>query len=142
MKFTNCDLIQSQPAPCNPKFWLQSVHWKVLMIERKGEEHMSPIDTVHDVICSLKYSTAWHTLFESTIMTTLFKVNSLKESMGTKSRFSLFRNEFLSTYLTKFWNIRQQHNNLSNWQDTAVRALVWNNGTLLCKIDFNRNLSF
>ena len=25
---------------------------------------------------------------------------------------------------------------------TAVRALVWNNGTLLCKIDFNRNLSF
>ena len=26
--------------------------------------------------------------------------------------------------------------------DTAVRALVWNNGTLLCKIDFNRNLSF
>ena len=27
-------------------------------------------------------------------------------------------------------------------RDTAVRALVWNNGTLLCKIDFNRNLSF
>ena len=26
--------------------------------------------------------------------------------------------------------------------NTAVRALVWNNGTLLCKIDFNRNLSF
>ena len=25
---------------------------------------------------------------------------------------------------------------------TAVKALVWNNGTLLCKIDFNRNLSF
>ena len=25
---------------------------------------------------------------------------------------------------------------------TAVRALVWNNGTLLCKIEFNRNLSF
>ena len=25
---------------------------------------------------------------------------------------------------------------------TAVRALVWNNSTLLCKIDFNRNLSF
>ena len=25
---------------------------------------------------------------------------------------------------------------------TAVRALVCNNGTLLCKIDFNRNLSF
>ena len=25
---------------------------------------------------------------------------------------------------------------------TAVRALVWNNGTLQCKIDFNRNLSF
>ena len=31
---------------------------------------------------------------------------------------------------------------LSIWSDTAVRALVWNNGTLLCKIDFNRNLSF
>ena len=26
--------------------------------------------------------------------------------------------------------------------NTAVRALVWNNGTLLCKIIFNRNLSF
>ena len=25
---------------------------------------------------------------------------------------------------------------------TAVRALVWNNGTLLCKINFNRNLNF
>ena len=25
---------------------------------------------------------------------------------------------------------------------TAVKALVWNNGTLLCKIDFTRNLSF
>ena len=25
---------------------------------------------------------------------------------------------------------------------TAVKALVWNNGTLLCKIDFNRNISF
>ena len=30
----------------------------------------------------------------------------------------------------------------SNSHPTAVRALVWNNGTLLCKIDFNRNLSF
>ena len=29
-----------------------------------------------------------------------------------------------------------------NFHTTAVRALVWNNGTLLCKIDFNRNLSF
>ena len=25
---------------------------------------------------------------------------------------------------------------------TAVKALVWINGILLCKIDFNRNLSF
>ena len=30
----------------------------------------------------------------------------------------------------------------SNFIFTAVRALVWSNGTLLCKIDFNRNLSF
>ena len=29
-----------------------------------------------------------------------------------------------------------------NFYCTAVRALVWNSGTLLCKIDFNRNLSF
>ncbi len=33
-------------------------------------------------------------------MNTLFKVNSLKESKGAKSRFSLFRNEFLSAYIT------------------------------------------
>ena len=25
---------------------------------------------------------------------------------------------------------------------TAVKALMWNNGTALCKIEFNRNLSF
>ena len=28
------------------------------------------------------------------------------------------------------------------WSPTAVKALVWNKGTLLCKIGFNRNLSF
>jgi len=32
--------------------------------------------------------------------------------------------------------------NIVHISSTAVRALVWNNGTLLCKIDFNRNLSF
>ena len=30
----------------------------------------------------------------------------------------------------------------SNIDITVVKALVSNNGTLLCKLDFNRNLSF
>ena len=110
MKFTNCDPIQS-------------AHWKVLTIERKGKEHVSPIDTVYDVTCSLKYSTAWHTLFESTIMNTLFKVNTLKESKGTKSRFSLFRDEFLSTNLTKFFWAWHWYKRVISW----LRVCFFNN---------------
>ena len=43
--------------------------------------------------------------------------------------------------ITKFW-VNALFAKVHKCSFTAVRALVWNNGTLLCKIDFNRNLSF
>ena len=54
------------------------------------------------------------------------------------------------TWPTRNWNLWRIFllNSIDSMQlislrhDTAVKALVWNNGTLLCKIDFNRNISF
>ena len=59
----------------------------------------------------------------------------------TKKKLHIFE---LTVPLTM--NIDQRHSEKSHkytpFLTTAVKALVWNNGTLLCKIGLNRNLSF